>query len=69
MNMKEKISRNINQFKNSIAVAGCHGKSSTSAMITHMLQACTHNASMHIGAKDKVYNNFYCDYLLFIRHA
>ncbi len=49
----------INQFKNSIAVAGCHGKSSTSAMIMHMLQACTHNASMHIGAKDKVYNNFY----------
>lgn len=49
----------LKQFKNTIAVAGCHGKSSTSAMIMHMLQACTQNASMHIGAKDKVYNNFY----------
>ena len=51
------ISKN---FKKVIAVSGCHGKTTCSAMLTHIFAVSGKNFTSHIGGKDLIYSNFYC---------
>ena len=58
------VSRN---FKTVIAISGCHGKTTCSAMLTHVFAAADKKFASHIGGKDLTYSNFYCcgyDYLI-----
>ena len=61
------ISKN---FKKVIAVSGCHGKTTCSAMITHIFAASGKSFTSHIGGKDLIYSNFYsCGDDFFITEA
>lgn len=51
------VSRN---FKNVIAISGCHGKTTCSAMLTHIFAAANKEFASHIGGKDLTFSNFYC---------
>ena len=46
-------------FKNTIAVAGCHGKTTCTAMIAHIFDAARLSFSSHIGGYDGVFSNGY----------
>lgn len=50
------VSRN---FKKVIAVSGCHGKTTCSAMLTHIFAAAGKKFASHIGGKDLRFSNFY----------
>ncbi len=50
------ISKN---FKSVIAVSGCHGKTTCSAMLVHIFAAAGRKFTSHIGGKDLKYSNFY----------
>ena len=50
------VSRN---FDNVIAVSGCHGKTTCSAMLTHIFAAAQKSFASHIGGKDATFSNFY----------
>lgn len=61
------ISRN---FKTVIAVSGCHGKTTCTAMLTHIFAATDKKFASHIGGKDLTFSNFYCcGYDFFITEA
>ena len=47
-------------FKNVIAVSGCHGKTTCCAMLTHIFAAANKKFTAHIGGKDAIFSNFYC---------
>lgn len=47
------------QFPTSIAVSGCHGKTTCTAMIAHILKACMLNFTAHIGGDDLQFGNAY----------
>ena len=47
-------------FKKVIAVSGCHGKTTCSAMLTHIFAAADKKFASHIGGKDLTFSNFYC---------
>lgn len=54
-------------FKKVIAVSGCHGKTTCTAMLAHILSAAKRNFCAHIGGMDKTFSNtYYCgnDYFL-----
>ena len=51
------VSRN---FKNVIAVSGCHGKTTCTAMLAHIFKAAGKNFCAHIGGRDLSFENFYC---------
>lgn len=54
-------------YKNTIAVAGCHGKTTCSAMLAHVLSYAGKNFTAHIGGDDLAFSNGYAcgnDYLL-----
>ena len=46
-------------FENSIGIAGCHGKTTATAMCAHVLRACSGNCSAHIGGRDLTFGNYY----------
>ncbi len=46
-------------FKNVIAIAGCHGKTTCTCMLAHIFLAANKNFSAHIGGRDKVLKNSY----------
>ena len=46
-------------FKKVIAVSGCHGKTTCSAMLTHIFAAANKKFTSHIGGNDLKYANFY----------
>lgn len=46
-------------FKNTVAVAGCHGKTTTASMIAHIFKAANLNFSAHIGGNDLTFSNAY----------
>ena len=61
------VSRN---FKKVIAISGCHGKTTCSAMLTHIFAAADKKFTSHIGGKDLTFSNFYCcGYDFFITEA
>lgn len=47
------------EFKKVVAVAGCHGKTTCSAMLTHIFAAAGKKFASHIGGKDVTFSNFY----------
>lgn len=57
-------------FKKIIAVSGCHGKTTCSAMLAHIFAADNKKFAAHIGGKDLKYSNFYyCGTDYFITEA
>ncbi len=46
-------------FENVIGVAGCHGKTTATAMAAHILKSCSENVTAHIGGEDYEFGNFY----------
>ncbi|MDE6373333.1 MAG: hypothetical protein K2L72_02445, partial [Clostridia bacterium] len=44
-------------FKNTIAVAGCHGKTTCTAMLAHILDYAGVEFASHIGGKDAAFSN------------
>ncbi len=46
-------------FKNVLAVAGCHGKTTTVSMLAHIFSAAGKKFAAHIGGKDSVFSNFF----------
>lgn len=50
------ISKN---FQNVIAVSGCHGKTTCTAMLAHIFAAANKKFGAHIGGRDKTFKNAY----------
>lgn len=48
------------EFKKVIAVSGCHGKTTCTAMLTHIFAAAGKKFASHIGGNDLTFSNFYC---------
>jgi UDP-N-acetylmuramate--alanine ligase len=46
-------------YKYTIAIAGCHGKTTTTAMLAHIFKSAAKNFTSHIGGEDKQLSNFY----------
>lgn len=46
-------------FENSVGIAGCHGKTTATAMCAHVLEECSGSCSAHIGGEDLDYGNFH----------
>lgn len=46
-------------FETTVGVAGCHGKTTATAMCAHVLQACSGACTAHIGGEDLDYGNFF----------
>ncbi len=46
-------------FENSVGIAGCHGKTTATAMCAHVLEECSGSCSAHIGGEDFDYGNFH----------
>ena len=46
-------------FENTIGIAGCHGKTTATAMCAHVLEECSGSCSAHIGGEDAEYYNLY----------
>lgn len=57
-------------FKSVIAVAGCHGKTTCTAMLTHIFHSAKKSFTAHIGGNDLIFSNFYqCGNDYFITEA
>lgn len=57
-------------FNSVIAISGCHGKTTCSAMLVHIFAAAGKKFTSHIGGKDLKYSNFYsCGNDYFITEA
>lgn len=57
-------------FKKIIAVSGCHGKTTCTAMLAHVFSAAGKKFAAHIGGKDLTFSNFYyCGHDFFITEA
>lgn len=48
----------LKEFPHSVAVSGCHGKTSCTAMIAHVFHACRLPFTSHIGGEDADFSNF-----------
>ncbi len=55
----ELLSLVASDYENVIGVAGCHGKTTATAMCAHVLDVCSGSCSAHIGGLDAEYGNFY----------
>lgn len=61
------VSRN---FKKVIAVSGCHGKTTCTSMLAHILSSADKKFASHIGGKDLKFSNFYyCGNDIFLTEA
>lgn len=47
-------------FRKVIAVSGCHGKTTCTAMLAHVFGCAGAGFSAQVGGRDRVYSNFYC---------
>ena len=47
------------EFPNVIAISGCHGKTTATAMTSHMIIHCTGSVTSHIGGADSVLGNIH----------
>lgn len=57
-------------FKKTVAVAGCHGKTTCTAMLAHIFAAAGAAFSAHIGGNDSKFNNAYLNgYDYFVTEA
>lgn len=58
-------------YKDVVAISGCHGKSSTTGLISYILNECGKNPTMHLGAELSQYNTnvLFGDSKLFITEA
>lgn len=58
------------EFKKVIAVSGCHGKTTCTAMLTHIFASAGKKFAAHIGGRDGIFSNFYyCGNDFFITEA
>lgn len=48
-------------FKKTVAISGCHGKTTCTAMLAHVLKKANKKFCMHVGGRDNVFSNFYLD--------
>ena len=55
----ELLSLVASEFENVIGIAGCHGKTTATAMCAHVMRECSGNVSAHIGGDDFEFHNFY----------
>ena len=46
-------------FKNTIAISGCHGKTTVTALVANVFNVARKNFAMHVGGIDKNLSNFY----------
>ena len=46
-------------FENTVGIAGCHGKTTATAMCAHVLEECSGSCTAHIGGEDSDYGNFH----------
>lgn len=66
----EFLAKIIDEFKNSICVCGCHGKTTTSAMLTHIFMTAGWLPTTFIGGVDNHFGNFFFgDKILVIAEA
>lgn len=57
-------------FKTVIAVSGCHGKTTCTAMLAHIFAAANKEFCSHIGGRDKTFSNtYYCGNSYFLTEA
>lgn len=57
-------------FKKTVAVSGCHGKTTCTAMLAHVLKRANEKFCMHVGGMDNAFSNFYIDgYGVFLTEA
>ncbi|MBQ3571681.1 MAG: hypothetical protein IJA15_02520 [Clostridia bacterium] len=56
----ELLNEIANTFQYKVGVAGTHGKTTTTAMIAHVLKKANKNFSAHIGGIDKDFGNMAC---------
>ncbi len=54
----ELLGKIMGEFENSVAVAGCHGKTTTTAMIARIFAAAGKDPAAFIGGVDGMFNNF-----------
>lgn len=52
------LGRIISQYKNSIGISGSHGKTTATAMISHVLIEAKNNPTVFLGGLDKKFDNF-----------
>ena len=57
----ELLNEIIKSFKNSIGVAGSHGKTTTTSMIAHIFKQQGESFTAHIGGEDGYFGNLYTD--------
>ena len=58
------------RFNSCIAVSGCHGKTTCTAMLAHIFEAEKRGFGLHVGGKDKTFSNsYYCGDSYFITEA
>lgn len=48
-------------FKNVIAVSGCHGKTTCTSMLSHIFYAANKKMCAHIGGRDLTFGNYFCN--------
>lgn len=53
------LGRIAEEFPYVISVAGCHGKTSTTSMLTHVLHAADFAFTCHIGGEDLQFSNYF----------
>lgn len=54
----EFLSQIQKSFKINVAVSGCHGKTTSTAMLAHVLNSANMHPTAFIGGEDKVYSNY-----------
>lgn len=59
MKRSEYLGMIMERFKKSVSVCGCHGKTTVSAMLTHIFMQSHYIPTVFIGGNDTVYNNFF----------
>ncbi len=58
------------EFPHVVSVAGCHGKTSTTAMLAHIFEAAGKKFTCHIGGDDLTFGNYYhCGDDIFLTEA
>ena len=64
------LKRVSEMFGEVIAISGCHGKTTCTAMLAHIFYKAGKKFAAHIGGRDNVFSNFYfCGYDYFITEA
>lgn len=57
-------------FKTVVAISGCHGKTTCTAMLAHIFAAANKQFCAHIGGRDKTFSNtYYCGNSYFLTEA